>query len=114
MRIAICEDEDKYVKQLAEYINEWAKLKNISVEIFAHPTAEHFLYEWEDGEDYDILFLDIKMGSITGIELAHILRRTNKDLAIVFTTSAEEYAISGYAVSADAILSETHIQRRMF
>jgi DNA-binding LytR/AlgR family response regulator len=100
MRIAICEDEDKYTKQLIEDINEWAVLKKIKVEIFAYINAEKFLYRWEDGEDYDILFLDIKMGSITGMELAKIIRRTNKDIPIVFVTNMKEYAIVGYSVDA--------------
>ena len=100
MKIAICEDEDKYADQLIKFINEWAKEKNIHVEIFTHITAEKFLYEWEDSEDYDMLFLDIKMGSITGMELAKIIRKTNKDIAIVFATNMKEYAIKGYSVDA--------------
>lgn len=100
MRIAICEDEERYANQLIEYINEWAKERNIFVEIFTHITAEKFLYEWEDSEDYDIIFMDIKMGSISGMELAKIIRKTTKNMAIVFTTNMKEYAISGYTVDA--------------
>jgi len=100
MRIVICEDEYKYADQLIGYINEWAEEQNILVEIFTYIAAEKFLYEWEDGEDYDLMFLDIKMGSITGVELAQIIRRTNKNVAIVFTTSMKEYAIVGYTVDA--------------
>jgi DNA-binding LytR/AlgR family response regulator len=100
MRIVICEDEDKYAKQLIGYINEWAEDKNISAEVFKHTTAEKFLYEWDDGEDYDLLFLDIKMGSMTGMELAKIIRRTNRDVPIVFVTNMREYALDGYTVDA--------------
>jgi DNA-binding LytR/AlgR family response regulator len=100
MKIAVCEDEDKYAKQLTEYINEWAKKKNVLAEIFVHAAAEKFLYEWEDSEDYDMVFLDIKMGSISGMDLAKIIRRTNKSIAIVFTTNMKEYAVKGYTVDA--------------
>ena len=100
MRIVICEDEDKYADQLISYINEWAESKNIYVEIFAHITAERFLYEWEDSEDYDLIFLDIKMSRMTGMELAKIIRRTNNDVAIVFATSMKEYVLKGYSVAA--------------
>jgi DNA-binding LytR/AlgR family response regulator len=34
------------------------------------------------------------------MELADIIRRTNKDIAIVFTTNMKEYAIKGYTVNA--------------
>jgi DNA-binding LytR/AlgR family response regulator len=100
MKIIICEDEKKYTEQLIGYINEWANAKNILVKIFTHIAAEKFLYEWDDGEDYDVLFLDIKMGSMTGMELAEIIRKTNKDVAIVFATSMKEYALQGYSVDA--------------
>ena len=100
MKIVVCEDEAKYSDHLIGYINEWAKEKNVAAEIFAHETAEKFLYEWDDSEDYDMIFLDIKMGSMTGMELAGIIRRSNKDIAIVFTTSMKEYAIKGYSVDA--------------
>jgi DNA-binding LytR/AlgR family response regulator len=100
MRIAICEDEDKYADQLIGYIYEWAKEKNILVEIFSHITAERFLYEWEDSEDYDMIFLDIQMGKMTGMELAKIIRRTNNDVAIVFATNKKEYVLKGYSVAA--------------
>ena len=100
MKVAICEDENKYTEQLIGYIKEWAAAENVPVEIFAHITAEKFLYEWEDGEDYDMLLLDIKMGSMSGMELAKIIRKTNKDVAIVFVTNMVEYAIKGYSVDA--------------
>ena len=100
MRIAICEDEEKYAAQLVGYINEWAEANNVFTEIFTFSAAEKFLYEWEESENYDALFLDIKMGSMTGMELAKIIRRTNKDVAIIFATSMKEYAIKGYSVDA--------------
>lgn len=100
MKIVICEDEDKYAAQLTGYINEWAKNESVFVEIFTHITAEKFLYDWEDSEDYDVIFLDIKMGSMTGMELAQIIRKSNKDIPIIFTTNMKEYAIMGYSVDA--------------
>jgi DNA-binding LytR/AlgR family response regulator len=104
MKIVLCEDEDKYAEQLIGYINEWAEDKNISAEIFKYTTAEEFLYEWDDGEDYDLLFLDIKMGSMTGMELAKIIRRTNRDIPIIFVTNMREYAVEGYSVAATHFL----------
>jgi len=100
VKIAICEDEDKYAEQLIGYINEWAENRAVPVEIFAHINAERFLYEWQESEDYDLIFLDIKMGSLTGMELAKIIRKTNNDVAIVFVTSMKEHVLKGYSVAA--------------
>ena len=55
------------------------------------------------GEDpIDLLFLDIQMSDLTGIELARILDgipAENKPL-IVFTTAFDQFAIEGYKVNA--------------
>ena len=100
MKIVICEDEGVFSEQLVEYINEWAKTAAVFVEIFIYTTAEKFLYEWEDGEDYDLIFLDIKMGRMSGMDLAKLIRKTNNDIPIVFTTNMKEYVFKGYSVSA--------------
>ncbi|MCL2814358.1 MAG: LytTR family DNA-binding domain-containing protein [Oscillospiraceae bacterium] len=104
MKVVICEDEKIFSKQLAGYVNEWAAKKGVLVDIFKYTTAEKFLYEWQDGEDYDIIFLDIIMGYIDGMELAKKIRETNTDIPIVFVTNIREYAVEGYTVSATRYL----------
>jgi len=45
----------------------------------------------------DLLFLDIQMPDLNGMELAHMLPKSTK---IVFTTAFKEYAFESYEVSA--------------
>lgn len=49
---------------------------------------------------YDIVFLDIRMPSLNGIELANVLGRFAAPPAIVFVTAYEEYAVSAFDVGA--------------
>jgi len=100
MKIVICEDEEVFSEVLSGYINEWAKEKSVFVETFIYISATKFLDEWEESEDYDILFLDIKMGKMSGMDLAKTIRKTNNDIPIVFTTGMREYVFKGYSVSA--------------
>jgi len=100
MKIAVCEDEEVFSEQIVEYINEWAKEKSIFIETFTYITAEKFLDEWGDSEDYDIIFIDIKMGKMNGMELAKFIRKTNNEIPLVFATSMKEYILKGYTVSA--------------
>lgn len=45
----------------------------------------------------DLIFLDIKMPDISGIELVHILQKTPM---IIFTTAYSEYAVKGFELDA--------------
>lgn len=52
--------------------------------------------------DVDLIFLDIQMPDLSGIELARILkgRNTSNTPAIIFTTAFDQFALEGYKVDA--------------
>ena len=99
MRIAICEDDENMQARLGEAIDDWAKARNIVVDILCYPSAEAFLMVWPDVQ-FDLAFFDIEMGTISGIELAELVRKTDKDMLIVFVTSHKQYALKSYDVNA--------------
>lgn len=45
----------------------------------------------------DVIFLDIQMPDLTGIELSRIIPKTSK---VIFTTAFDEYALDGFKVEA--------------
>ena len=49
---------------------------------------------------YDVLFLDVEMKHLDGMETARRVRELDKDVIIVFITNMAQYAIGGYAVGA--------------
>ncbi|MFV8324840.1 LytR/AlgR family response regulator transcription factor [Flavobacterium sp. ZS1P14] len=53
-------------------------------------------------QDIGLLFLDIRMPDINGIELAKIVEqyRVKGNLRIIFTTAFDQYALDGYKVDA--------------
>jgi len=48
-------------------------------------------------EKIDLLFLDIQMPRLSGIELSRLIK---EDTKVIFTTAFEQYAIEGYKVDA--------------
>ncbi|MHB1651849.1 MAG: LytR/AlgR family response regulator transcription factor [Desulfitobacteriaceae bacterium] len=50
--------------------------------------------------DYSVIFLDIDMPGLNGIDLAHQLRNKPDSPAIIFTTAHEEYAFDAFTVHA--------------
>ena len=78
------------------------------VENYLQKTQEaHVIREFRDGvelirspEEYDIVFLDIRLEKIDGLEVARFLRRINKDTVLIFVTNMAQFAIHGYEVDA--------------
>lgn len=100
MRFAICEAEKKKEqKRLSEAIEDWASAKRVQISISSYPSAEAFLIAWPDNA-FDIIFLDIEMKNMTGIDFAEQIRKTDKNIMIVFVTSHKQYVLSGYDANA--------------
>lgn len=53
---------------------------------------------------FDVAFLDIELGSISGLKLAKMLKDTNPDINIIFVTSYEKYAVDAFAIHATGYL----------
>ena len=49
---------------------------------------------------HDIIFFDIELPNITGMEAAQRLRQQDLDVKLVFVTNMAQYAIRGYAGDA--------------
>ncbi len=97
--IAIVEDEKAARAALEEQIAEFAKRnKNAEFEVTHYPNAVDFLNKPFD--KFDLIFLDIEMPEINGIEAAKKIRKKNEDIMIVFVTNMAQYALESYEVHA--------------
>ena len=97
MKIAIVEDEKEFSDTLLDYLNRYQKENNFQYDIHMFDSAELFL---EKKETVDVIFLDINLKKMNGLELAKTIRKTNKQVMIFFVTNLGQYAINGYEVDA--------------
>lgn len=97
MRIAIVEDESAEFKRLNKYLNEYAAEEQKTYYIERFPDSESFLKE---ANNYDLVFMDIQLPGINGMEACRELRKKNDDIFIVFVTNLAQYAVDGYEVNA--------------
>lgn len=100
MRIAICEDNKSEREFMTEVIRDWANIKNIKIDILAFNDAESFLFSWPIDIIVDLIFIDIKMRGMTGIELAETIRRRDANILIVYVTNYDQFILKGYEVNA--------------
>lgn len=100
MKAAIIEDNAIHADLLGKYLLEWSKDKQILLEINKYKSAENFLFEWEPGLGFDVLFIDIQMEDMNGMEMAKSVRKKDSSINIVFTTGITGYIEEGYEVEA--------------
>lgn len=99
MQIAICDDEQKSREQLAKLIKNWACDQNAEIDLSYYGSAEEFTMSWPE-IPCDLIFLDIKMKNMNGMQLAETIRKRDAKIMIVFVTGFSQYSISGYNVDA--------------
>ena len=113
-RIAICDDCAADRDYIADLARQWAQRRGHQAELAQFVSAENFLFQYSDKNDYDILLLDIEMGAIDGVSLAKRLRRENETVQIVFVTGYSDYISEGYEVAALHYLMKPVKEDRLF
>lgn len=98
LNIVICDDEIVLIKELKELLNRYA----------ADTGKEFCFFEFHDGTellknyqpDFDLIFMDIKMEKMSGLETAQEIRKTDSTVGLFFLTSLPQYVWKGYEYGA--------------
>ncbi|MGG5315032.1 LytR/AlgR family response regulator transcription factor [Enterococcus sp. AZ072] len=99
MRIAICDDEKKQRNALRTTVERSLQLKGLAYQIDEFENGEALLAQLA-AVTPDILFLDIEMGQLNGMETARLLRKQAAEPLLIFVTSHPDYVFQGYEVQA--------------
>lgn len=97
INIAIVEDDINYQNTLKVFLERYKQERNEEYKIDIFSNALNFL---DEKKFYNIIFLDIEMPFMNGIEAAKKIRETNKNSTIIFITNMAKYAVKGYEVGA--------------
>ena len=98
VHVAIVEDEQIHQDTLKAYLQRYESENDVSfhIDVFANPILLLENYK----PVYDLIFMDIQMPDINGMETARRLRAMDRNVLLVFVTSLAQYAIEGYEVAA--------------
>lgn len=99
-RIAICDDESHFRKLICENLIDYMDKKGILYEIDEFELGKDFVNLGIEILKYKIVFLDINMDELDGMETAQKIREVSKDIFIVFVTAFINYTLEGYRVDA--------------
>lgn len=98
MKIAVCDDLSEERDRITGLIREYTEKNRIDVIVDEFESGEKFLSS--DTSAYSLVFFDIFMDGMNGMETAKILFARNSRVQIVFCSTSAEFAAESYDVSA--------------
>ena len=101
IHIGICDDNAAARMQLRSALERNLYARGSEYDIFEFSSGEGMLGWFEKHHtELDLLFLDIEMGSMDGMEAARRIRVRNAAVQLVFVTGYADYVFDGYEVGA--------------
>ncbi len=113
MRIAICDDDNKDLLQIASLLESYRNSRKVQLSYVSFQNAMDLLASM-DIRDYDLILLDMLMPGINGMEAAREIRERNSRVQIVFLTSSPEYAVESYSVRAYYYILKPASEEKLF
>lgn len=105
MKIYLCDDSKMDLARLCHYLEKYMQSEKIDIEVEQFLTAADMLMAHEKAKEKPVLiFMDIYMNQMDGMEAAKKLRDMGVNTSIVFTTSSKEHAMDAFQVYADGYL----------
>lgn len=98
LKIAICDDLKTDRALLRTNISDFLDSRGISSEFDEYCCGEDLLKS--DSENYHLIFIDVFMDGLNGIETAKKLVQKNNSSKIVFCTTSPDFAVDSYEVYA--------------
>lgn len=113
LKIALCDDNTAELLNIVSLIKKYSSGKPEPIEVSAFQSGAELLDAMKN-KTFDILFLDILMPGITGMDAAKEIRTYNDNVAIVFLTSSAEFAVESYNVRAYHYLIKPASKEKIF
>lgn len=96
--IAVVDDEKIFQEQLSAYLKRYGEEHGLEMNISCFDDGlditDDFRARW------DIIFLDIQMEHLDGLQTARKIRERDGEVVLIFVTTMAQYAINGYEVDA--------------
>ena len=99
IRIAMCDDETMFLQTYQKKVSELFQEHNVGCKIDTYTDARRFLEHCEK-TSYDLIFLDVDMPELSGIQLASKFRDNGVDTTLVFVSSHDDFVFETFRYNA--------------
>jgi DNA-binding LytR/AlgR family response regulator len=100
LRFAVCDDDEHIGFEIEEYTQKICSKLNIAVETDVYYSGEDLCNKLASGECYDLIFLDIELEGINGVDVGLNIREVYNDqlIPIVYISGKSSYALELFRI----------------
>lgn len=110
LKVLIVEDFPDDAALLEEELRRYGERHGLEFDVETSPLATALA---SGNRSFDLVFLDIELPGINGMEAAGLMRAYDTSTPIVFTTSLSQYAVRGYEVGAAGFIVKPVTQPKL-
>ena len=92
LKIAVCDDDLQWSERIRQSISEYMCHENQQCDIQVFESGEELCSAFHGSHSFDIVFLDVDMDEMDGMETAEMIRSRSDQVTIVFITGVVEAA----------------------
>ena len=114
INIAICDDEQNSLKIIQKELYKASENLNITIETYMYTDGNKVVdLIYNDKDNFDILFLDIDMPDISGLEVAKKLREKGSDIILIFISAHEQYVFDSIEYNPFRYIRKNRIEKEL-
>ena len=106
IEIAVCDDELYLLRRLEKYLLELGKDAGIQVEVECYEDGSDLVKAVTDGKRFEIIYLDVRMKYMNGLEAAYKIREIDRMVQMVYVTSHDGYMKETFRVAPIGFLTK--------
>ena len=100
LNIIICDDEFLHRLILKEFLIKILDESLLEYNLIEYSSGKDLISNYNKNNKADLLFLDIQMNDLSGMDVARKIRKFDNTIEIIFTTAIEKYVFEAYEVRA--------------
>lgn len=112
IKIAVLDDDEIILAQIVDILKTTVKVRK-DIKILSYTDPEECLKQMKDGMEFEIMFCDIEMGQMNGIELGKQVRRIRPNTYLIYLTSYAEFALESFSVEAYQYILKTDMETKL-
>lgn len=113
MKVAICDDDEIYLKKLSREVASFFNGKNTKTEFSLFVQGKQLLHSYEAEGRFDLLFMDIHLMDSDGVDIIKQIRQFDSEVPVIFISSMENRAMDGYDVRAFSFISKQNEEDKL-